>query len=224
MRVGALAAPAGLAVAAALITACAAGQATMSPAASHGAGSNGAGGNGSPGSGAATPVASHSAASSAAASPSATAASGAGPSASASSGRLADCAPWPAGSTGTTLDVDAGGNGHIYCVAMGDTVRVQLSGSELSTWKPLRLSGGALVPVAEPARPALMPAFPLRSYRAVRPGDAMLYASRSCRAVQPQAAAVPQPTTAVMAYFGGTPISPGCVAPDESFRVTIVVS
>ena len=220
MRVGALAAPAGLAVAAALITACSASQAVLSPAAGHGASSSGGAVNG-----AAAPVASHGAVSSPTVTPPAATASG-GPatSASAPSAGLDDCAAWPAGSTGATLDVDAGANGHIYCVAIGDTVRLQLSGSELSAWKPVQLSGDSLMPVTVSPRTALMPAFPLWSYRAVRPGDTMLYTSRSCRALSPQAAAAPQPATALTAYFGGTPISPGCMGLAESFRVTIVVS
>jgi hypothetical protein len=215
MRAGALAAPAGLAVIAVLITACSAGQATLTPAASRGASSSGTAVNGAAASGGATSSAPPAAA---------TASGGTDPSASSPPARLADCAPWPAGSTGTMLDLDIAGNGHIYCVAIGDTVRVQLSGSELSAWKPLQLSGAALVPVTDPLRSALMPASPFRLYRAVRQGDAMLYASRSCRALQPQAAAAPRPTTALMAYFGGTPISPGCMGLAESFRVAIVVS
>jgi hypothetical protein len=221
MRAGALAVPAGLVVITALITACSASQGVLSPAANQGASSNGTAVNG-----ATAPVAaSHGAASpSAAAPPAATDGGSPDPSASAAPAGRADCARWPAGSTGTTLDVDAGGNGQTYCVAIGDIVQVQLSGSDLSAWKPLRMSGDALVPVTERLRPAVMSGFALRSYRAVRTGDAMLYSDRSCRAVQPQAAAASQPTAALMAYFGGTPISPGCAGLDESFRVTIVVS
>ncbi|MBV9384386.1 MAG: hypothetical protein JOY82_26260 [Streptosporangiaceae bacterium] len=232
MRAGALA---GLAVIAAMITGCSAMQGALSPAASngspnhdpashsptsHGPASHGPASHGaSPGGGGASGAASPGGA--ATGSPSAAPGAPAGAPASGAAG----CTPWPAGSAGTNLDLNAASNGRTYCVVTGDTVRVELSGPGMGGWRPVEVSGGALVPVVTPLRPAVMPAFPLRTYRAVRPGTAALSASMACHPVQqPQAAPAARRATVVTAHFGGTPISPGCMGVIATFRVLIVVS
>jgi hypothetical protein len=148
------------------------------------------------------------------------------------------CAPWPAGSTRTTLLITRASNGQRYCVRTGETVRVSQAGTLSLTAgsEPPRLTGAALVPA--PVRPGQAVRSSAASYLAVRAGVAVLTVVRlPCRSIQPQASpaggakgtgalggsAGTNANAGEMAYTGGAPVGAQCQLV-QTLRVTIVVT
>jgi hypothetical protein len=126
------------------------------------------------------------------------------------------CAPWPSGSTRTVLLVAAGSDGRSYCVRTGQTVRVQLSGSQAIApgSQPPRLLGNALA--AERVHP---PAPPSVSYLAVHPGTAALIIVRlPCHVGRPAQGAAAAQGIGALARTGGVQ----CLI-EQALRVSIIV-
>jgi hypothetical protein len=126
------------------------------------------------------------------------------------------CAPWPSGSTRTVLLVPAGSDGRSYCVRTGQTVRVQLSGSQAIApgSQPPRLLGNALA-----AERVHLPAPPSVSYLAVHPGTAALIIVRlPCHVARPAQSAVAAQGIGALARTGGVQ----CLI-EQALRVSIIV-
>ena len=131
----------------------------------------------------------------------------------------AGCASWPSGSTRTVLLITAASDGRSYCVRTGQTVRVQLSGSQAIApgSQPPRLLGNALA-----AERGHLPAMPSVSYLAVHPGTAALIIVRlPCRAARPGQNAAAAGLGA-LARTGGTPVGAECEI-EQALRVSIIV-
>ena len=131
----------------------------------------------------------------------------------------AGCASWPSGSTRTVLLITAASDGRTYCVRTGQTVRVQLSGSQAIApgSQPPRLLGNALA-----AERGHLPAMPSVSYLAVHPGTAALIIVRlPCRAARPGQNAAAAGIGA-LARTGGTPVGAECEI-EQALRVSIIV-
>ena len=130
----------------------------------------------------------------------------------------AGCASWPSGSTRTVLLITAASDGRSYCVRTGQTVRVQLSGSQAIApgSQPPRLLGNALA-----AEPGHLPAMPSVSYLAVHPGTAALIIVRlPCRAARPGQNAAAAGIGALART--GTPVGAECEI-EQALRVSIIV-
>ena len=147
------------------------------------------------------------------------------------------CAPWPAGSTSSTLLLTQASNGRTYCVRTGQTVQVYLSGtlSLRAGSEPPRLTGTGLVPA--PARQADLLRSPAASYRAVRTGQAVLTVVRlPCHSVRPQdvppagaagagalgGLAGTSGNAVLTACTGGAPVGAQC-AGQQALRVVVTV-
>ena len=131
----------------------------------------------------------------------------------------AACAPWPSGSTWTVLLITAASDGRSYCVRTGQTVRVQLSGSQAIApgSQPPRLLGNALA-----AERVHLPGMSSVSYLAVRPGVAALIIVRlPCRAARPGQNAAAAGIGA-LARTGGAPVGAECEI-EQLLRVSIIV-
>ncbi len=129
------------------------------------------------------------------------------------------CAPWPSGSTRTVLLITAASDGRSYCVRTGQTVRVQLSGTQAVApgSQPPRLLGNALA-----AERVHLPAMPSVSYLAVHPGTAALIIIRlPCRAARPGQNAAAGGIGA-LARTGGAPVGAECEI-EQAMRVSIIV-
>ena len=132
----------------------------------------------------------------------------------------AGCAPWPSGSTRTVLLITAASDGRSYCVRTGQTVRVQLSGSQAIApgSQPPRLLGNALA-----AERVHLPAMPSVSYLAVHPGTAALIIVRlPCRAARPGQNVAVAAGIGALARMGGAPAGAECEI-EQALRVSIIV-
>ena len=134
------------------------------------------------------------------------------------------CAPWPAGSTSTTLLITRASDAQRYCVRVGQTVQVSSAGTLSLTAgsKPPRLTGTALVPA--PARPGQAVRAPAATYLAARAGVAMITVVRlPCQSVQASPAAGQAGEMAWVRTAGGAPVGAQCQLV-QALRVTIAVS
>jgi len=134
------------------------------------------------------------------------------------------CAPWPAGSTSTTLLITRASDARRYCVRVGQTVQVSSAGTLSLTAgsKPPRLTGTALVPA--PVRPGLAVRAPAATYLAVRAGVAMITVVRlPCQSIQASPAAGQAGEMAYVRTAGGAPVGAQCQLV-QALRVTIAVN
>jgi hypothetical protein len=123
----------------------------------------------------------------------------------------------PARPAGTTVVITLAGNGKIYCVQVGDTLRVDLRAPGSGAWLRPLVSGSALMPF-KGAVPSPAPGVTSASFAAMRPGQVIMTSVRPpCHiAIGPKGGlepAFPLPKTYPLRFCG----------PGHRFSVSIIV-
>jgi hypothetical protein len=114
-----------------------------------------------------------------------------------------------AGTAGTVVTVTLAGNSKIYCLRVGDTLRLALHGTEADPWQSPLITGTALKQVPG-AGPAVINGITSATYTAVGPGQVLLASVRPpCRfAFAPQKGGL-QPRFTMTKLSPGRSCSPG---------------
>jgi hypothetical protein len=123
-----------------------------------------------------------------------------------------------AGTAGTVLTITLAGNSKIYCLPVGDTLRLALRGTKADPWRSPLITGTALKPVPG-AGPAVINGITGATYAAVRPGQVVLASVRP-----PCQLAFASQKGGLQPRFKTVKLSPGrSCSPGRFFSTTISV-